>query len=220
MKTIIYLLGPTLMIFIGLVLLESVPYTFFLFYCWLFFIPFVTYWKNNKVKTIIQSLLNGFTLKSFYIGAASGVLSLITIFISISLAQNRLFEVTELKELLIKWQFSGSSGWIWGLILVLLFINPFLEELYWREFMHMRLQALYSGTKTIFITSLFYSLYHLIPLIYMFEILYSVIGTLSVFIAGLLWGYFRLNFKSIIAPVISHALSDLGIVLIYLYYFM
>ena len=218
MKTIIFLLGPSLMIFIGLALLESVPYTFLLFYGWLFLIPFVTYWKNNEVKTIIQNLWNGLTLKSFYIGAASGVLSLITIFISVSLAQNRLFEVSLLKELLIKWQFSGPN--VWGFILVLLIVNPFLEELYWREFMHVRLQSLYSGTKTIFISSLFYSLYHLIPLIFMFEILYSIIGTISVFVAGLLWGYCRLTFKSIIAPVISHALSDLGIVLIYLYYFM
>ena len=71
----------------------------------------------------------------------------------------------------------------------------------------------FSGVKTIFITSFFYSIYHLIPLLFMFELPYSLIGTIAVFSAGLLWGYFRLTFNSLVAPIISHALSDLGIIL-------
>lgn len=218
MKTIIYLIGPSVLIYIGLALLESVPYTFLLFYSWLFFIPLVTYLRKNEIKTIIQCLRNGITFKSIYLGVASGVLSLIVIFISVSFAQHHIFEIDQLKDLLIKWQFSGTS--VGGLIFVLLIINPFLEEMYWREFMHVKLLSQYSGVKTILITSFFYSLYHLIPLGFMFEIPYSLIGTIAVFSAGLLWGYFRLIFKSLVAPIISHAFSDLGIILIYLYYFM
>lgn len=218
MKTLIYLIGPTFMIYIGLALLKSVPYTFLLFYSWLLFIPLITYLQNNEIKTIIQCLRNGLLFKSIYLGVTSGVLSLLVIFISVSFAQSHIFEIDQLKDLLMKWQFSGSS--VWGLIIVLLFINPFLEELYWREFMHVKLVSHYSGVKTILITSFFYSLYHLIPLLFMFELPYSLIGTLAVFSAGLLWGYFRLTFNSLVAPIISHAFSDLGIILIYLYYFM
>jgi len=206
------------MIYIGLAILKSVPYTFVLFYSWLLLIPLLTYLLNNEIKTIIQCLNNGLKFKSIYLGVTSGILSLLVIFISVSFAQNHLFEIDQLKELLSQWQFSGSS--VWGLIFVLLFINPFLEELYWREFMHVKLVTHYSGVKTIFITSFFYSLYHLIPLVFMFELPYSLIGTIAVFSAGLLWGYFRLRFNSLVAPIISHAFSDLGIVLIYLYYFM
>lgn len=218
MKAIIYLIGPSFMIYIGLAILQSVPYTFVLFYSWLFFIPLVTYMRNNEINTIIQCLTNGLKFKSIYLGVSSGILSLLVIFISVSFAQNHLFEIDQLKELLMEWQFSGSS--VWGLIFVLLFINPFLEELYWREFMHVKLVTHYGGVKTILITSFFYSLYHLIPLVFMFELPYSLIGTIAVFSAGLLWGYFRLLFNSLVAPIISHALSDLGIILIYLYYFM
>ena len=218
MKTIIYLIGPSFMIYIGLAILKSVPYTFVLFYSWLFFIPLVTYLLHNEIKTIVQCIKNGLIFKSIYLGVTSGILSLIVIFISVSFAQIHIFEIEQLKELLIKWQFSGSS--VWGLIFVLLFINPFLEELYWREFIHRMLLTHFSGVKTIFITSFFYSLYHLIPLVFMFELPYSLIGTLAVFSAGLLWGYFRLTFNSLVAPIISHAFSDLGIILIYLYYFM
>ena len=130
MKTIIYLIGPSFMIYIGLAILKSVPYTFVLFYSWLFFIPLVTYLLNNEIKTLVQCLKGGLIFKSIYLGVTSGILSLIVIFISVSFAQIHIFEIEQLKELLIKWQFSGSS--VWGLIFVLLFINPFLEELYWR----------------------------------------------------------------------------------------
>ena len=50
MKNVIYLFGPTVMIFIGLSYLESIPMTFLLFYCWLFFIPLFTYIKHSSIK--------------------------------------------------------------------------------------------------------------------------------------------------------------------------
>ena len=219
MKNVFFLLGPTLMIFIGLTQFESVPITFILFYSWLFIIPLVTTFKSTELKkTFKLAFKNGFSSKAVIYGIVSGIFSLSAIFALVSLLQNYLFNMGQLKVLLVSWNFSGAN--VWGLILILLVINPFLEELYWREFMHVRLQPVLGDRKTIFVTSFFYSLYHLLSLIPMFEMPFSLIAAIPVFLAGLLWGYFRIIFKTMVAPVISHVLADLGIVFVYLYYFI
>lgn len=218
MKNVFFLLGPTLMIFIGLTQFESVPITFVLFYSWLLIFPLVTTFKSIELKkTFRLTFKNGFSSKAVIYGIVSGVFGLSTIFASVSLLQNYLFNVSQLKELLVSWHFSGSN--VWGLILILLVINPFLEELYWREFMHVRLLPVFGDRKTIFVTSFFYSLYHLLSLIPMFEMPFSLIAAVPVFLAGLLWGYFRIKFKTMVASLISHVLADLGIVFVYLHYF-
>lgn len=217
MKNVFFLLGPTLMIFIGLTQFESVPITFVWFYTWLLIIPLVAIFKSTDLKkTLILSFINGFSSKVVFYGIISGVISLFAIFTLVSLLQNYLFDIGQLKELLVSWNFSGTN--VWGLILILLVINPLLEELYWREFMHVRLLPVLGDRKTIFVTSFFYSLYHLLSLIPMFEMPFSLIAAVPVFLAGLLWGYFRIKFKTMVASVISHVLADLGIVFVYLHY--
>jgi len=219
MKNLLYALGPTFMIFIGLTYFESVPITFMLFYSWLFVIPFSTYLRNTQKRmAFIQSVKIGFTMKSVIFGLVSGIICLITIFSYVYFSQDYLFQIDQLNELLVKWHFSGSNTWI--LIFVLIVINPILEEWYWREFMHERLLISLSGAKTVFVTSFFYYLYHLFPLFIMFTMPFSLIATMPIFLVGLLWGYFRIKFRSMVAPIISHTLADIGIIMVYLYYFV
>jgi len=219
MKNALYLFGPTLMIFIGLSYYESIPITFALFYGWLFFIPFISYLKKSILKeTLIQSFSKGLSRQTVWAGIVSGVICLVAIFSAITLLQGRLFKVERLSVVLIEWGFTGTQ--MWGFILVLIFINPFLEEWYWRDFMHVRLFPTLGATKTVIVTSFFYSLYHLLSLIPLFAMPFSLIAAVPVFIAGLLWGYFRVTFSSTTSSIISHLLADLGIVFVYLYYFM
>ncbi len=219
MKNVIYLFGPTIMIFIGLSYFESIPITFVLFYSWLFFIPFITYARHSDLKEkLIHSIQNGFTLKPLLFGIISGVICLFSIYGSVALLQGHLFNVDRLSELLLQWGFSGKN--VWGFIFVLIFINPLLEEWYWREFMYKRYLDKLGVTKSVMLTSFFYALYHMLSLIPLFEMPFSLIATIPVLIAGLLWGYFRVKFSSIIASVISHALADIGIIFVYLHYFM
>lgn len=219
MKNIIYLFGPTIMILIGLSYLESIPITFLLFYGWLFFIPFITYSRQiNLNETFVQSIKKEFKLEPILIGLISGIICIISVFYSVEFLQDRLFDIGPLSERLNQWGFSGTK--VWGFIFVLIFINPFLEEWYWREFMYKKYLSTLGITMSVVITSFFYTLYHLLILTPIFEMPYSLIATLPVFLAGLLWGYFRYTYSSIIAPVISHALADIGIILVYLHFFM
>ncbi|MFC4410610.1 CPBP family intramembrane glutamic endopeptidase [Chungangia koreensis] len=199
---ILFLIGPTIMIYIGLIALENVVVTFALFYGWLLLLPIIF---KTKVNLKIDS-------RSLLAGIVTGLLSLGAIFGAVALLQDSVFDLNEVRELLATWDFTGVK--VIGLVFVLIFINPFLEELYWREFMYGRLAERGFG-KAIGITSFFYALYHLFTVYLIFSFPFNLIAVLPVFLSGLMWGYMRFNLKSIAAPVISHMLADLGIMMVY-----
>ncbi|WP_212391344.1 CPBP family intramembrane glutamic endopeptidase [Sporosarcina beigongshangi] len=214
-KLSLLLVGPTIMIYIGLIIFKSVLITFALFYGWLFFIPLFSSIRNKQHKF---NLKYQFSRQSIVVGLISGVISLLAIFGAVTVLKDTVFDLTALRQLLMDWNFTGDNV-IW-LVLVLIFINPFLEELYWRNFMYKHLENKVSIAKTVVITSFFYSLYHLVSLIFIFIFPFNFIAVIPVFIAGLLWGYFRYKLNSITAPILSHILADLGIMLVYLNYIL
>ncbi|AYC28425.1 CPBP family intramembrane glutamic endopeptidase [Paenisporosarcina cavernae] len=210
-KLILQLIGPTIMILIGLIVLKNVPITFGLFYGWLAVFSFYHHKKKPSPKW-------GSTQKSVLLGIISGLLCLISIYGSVYLLQESVFDLSELKELLVEWNFTGSMV-IW-LVLFLIFINPILEELYWRDYMFGKLVSKVGAGKSITITAFFYSLYHLLSVYFLFSFPFNFIAVVAVFIAGIMWGYFRFKTNSIVAPIFSHAIADLGIMLVYLHFVM
>lgn len=196
------LLGPSIMIYIGLIALENVLITFALFYSWLLGVPLL---YKTKVNLKIDS-------KSLIVGISTGLLSLGAIYGAVALLQDSVFDLNEVRELLATWDFTGAK--VIGLVLVLIFINPILEELYWREFMYRRLANLGVG-KAVGITSFFYALYHLFTVYLIFSFPFNLITVIPVFVAGMMWGFMRLKLNSNTAPVISHTLADLGIMMVY-----
>ena len=205
MNTFILLIGPTLMIFIGLQVFGSVEATFLLFYGWLLAVPLI-----DRSFPTERFKMNS---KTVVLGAGSGLLFLLFIYGGLHWLHVYLMDVDRLRVLLLEWGFSGR-GELW-LALVLLVANPILEEVYWRGYIYEKLRKNGSGKDTIFITAIFYTLYHLLSVIPIFEGVYGMIAALPVLIAGLFWGYIREKTASITAPIIGHALSDLGIVMVY-----
>jgi membrane protease YdiL (CAAX protease family) len=211
MKLIVLLLGPTIMILIGLTIFQNVPLTFLLFYSWLCLVPLISYKRNGK-SLFTRKIPN--STGSIVTGLLSGIIFSTLILGTVSLLIEYLFDIAQLQHLLEKWGFSGK-GLIW-LILVLIVINPVLEELYWREYMFTRLTSTVGTTMSILICAFAYSLYHFLSLVPMFNWPLNVISALPVFLAGIIWGSFRLRFQSIVAPIISHILADAGIMLVYI----
>jgi uncharacterized protein len=214
-KLTLLLVGPTIMICLGLIMFKSVPITFILFYSWLLIVPLLLYIGNKSLRL---DLKKHFNLQSFTVGLISGLICLGAIYGAVALLHNLVFDLGELKQVLVEWNFTGSI--LFWLIIFLIFINPVLEELYWREVMYMRLIERVGAVPTIMITSFFYSLYHLVPLFSIFVFPFNFIAVIPVFMAGLMWGYFRYKLKSISASIISHILADVGIMLVYLNYIL
>ena len=205
-KLLLLLIGPTIMIFFGLVTFNNVPITFLLFYGWLLFFSLYNLRKKQQ-----QNIINA---KSILVGCISGLICLAAIYGTIYFLENSVFNLTELRELLIEWNFTGAN--VFWLVLILIIINPILEEIYWREFMFGELESKLGATISISITAFFYSLYHSMSVYFIFSFPFNILAVLPVFLAGVMWGFFRYKLKSIIAPIISHVLADLGIMLVYI----
>ncbi|RLQ94342.1 CPBP family intramembrane glutamic endopeptidase [Falsibacillus albus] len=207
MKNFILLLGPAIMIFIGLQLFNSVRITFCLFYGWLLVIPMsikITICKEKKVSLS----------SSIILGTVSGLLCGAAFLITCSLFLTKLFDLESLKSQLIEWNFSGSHVFL--LVFILVFINPLLEEMYWRTFMLNMLKETIGPAKSILVTAFFYSLYHLLSLIPMFVWPFPIVAALPVFLAGVLWGIFKEKTGTNTASIISHIFADLAIMFVYL----
>lgn len=207
-KQIILLIAPTIMIFLGLAVLNNVLITFFLFYGWLLFVPLIIRFWDKKSRYRVMLPL---TKKNIVVGLISGLVCLFSIYSFVSYFP--VIDITHLKSLLEKWDFVGAKVILFVLVLVL--INPFLEEFYWREFIYSRLLDSVGNIMSIFIPSFFYSLYHLIIVIEIFTFPFNVLAILPVFLAGCMWGIFRFKLNSLTAPIISHSLADIGIMLGY-----
>lgn len=209
-KQVILLFAPTILIFIGLSLMQNILITFILFYGWLLFIPLLfTFWKKTNRPTLQLPL----TKTNLWIGVISGLICLVSIYGFVVIFQSSVLDIPQLQRLLEKWNFSGAKVIL--LVLVLALINPILEELYWREFMFGRLSLKLGNVIAVLITAIFYSLYHLIVVMDIFSFPFNVLSVISVFLAGLMWGIFRVKLNSIVASIISHSLADIGIMLVY-----
>ncbi|TLS36933.1 CPBP family intramembrane glutamic endopeptidase [Pseudalkalibacillus caeni] len=206
MKFLIYLIGPTAMIFTGLQIFSSIPLTFLVFYGWLIAVPLINkegrfYEKGNSVgRSLLIGLVSGFIFFLFIVGGLNWL-------------HGYFIDIDYLADLLDQWGFSGNGVIL--LVLVLLVINPILEEFYWREFMHVKLKSKFTAFHTVWITSFFYALYHFLSVIPMFERPLNIVAVLPVFIAGVFWGYIREKTGTIIGTIVSHALGDLGIMFVY-----
>jgi uncharacterized protein len=205
MENFVRLIGPSLMILIGLQLLESVVVTFVLFYSWLLAVPLIDKaFPKERVKVTKQAVILGF---------GSGLLFFLFVFGGLNWLHMYLLDINKLRVLLMEWGFSGP-GEI-GLIFVLLLANPILEEVYWRGYMYEKLRKNRKALYAILITASFYTLYHLLSIIPMFQGASSMAAILPVLIVGLFWGYIREKTGSIVASTISHVLGDLGIITVY-----
>lgn len=205
MKRFLLLLGPTIMIFIGLQMLESVIIAFILFYSWLLAVPLFA--------GGVPLLRFEATSKSVLLGVGSGLLFFLFIFGGLNWLHVYFLDIDQLRVLLWEWGFS-ARGEIW-LVLVLLVANPILEEVYWRGFIYEKLRKEGTAKYAILMTAAFYTIYHLLSVIPIFNGMFGLIAAVPVLIAGVFWGYVRETTGSITAAIIGHVLSDLGIIFVY-----
>ncbi|MFJ7970977.1 CPBP family intramembrane glutamic endopeptidase [Psychrobacillus sp. NPDC096389] len=210
LKQLLLLIMPTFFIYIGLSVFEDILITFILFYGWLLFIPLLfTFWKKANRPSLQLPL----TKTNLWVGIISGLICLVSIYGFVAIFQSSVLDIPQLQRLLEKWDFSGAKVIL--LVLVLALINPILEELYWREFMFGGLSTKLGNVIAVLITAIFYSMYHFIVVNEIFSFPFNVLSVISVFLAGLMWGIFRIKLNSIVASIISHSLADIGIMLVY-----
>lgn len=202
-KFLFLLFMPTIFVFFGLWLIQNVLVTFVCFYGWMFMILYA----NNKINFKVA-----LTKKSLYVGTLSGVLCAGVIIGSSLLFSGKIFHVKDMQAVLQIW---GFSGWkVAVLAVVLIFINPVLEEIYWRVYIQNKVKKHVSVLASSTVTSSFYTLYHVFIILPVFVFPFNMISVIGVFSAGMMWAYIRERY-GIKGAIISHALADAAIMIVY-----
>jgi len=121
--------------------------------------------------------------------------------------------------------FNGDKHFppLWGLQVAiafplwLIFLSPF-QEFFFRGWLQSRIQAITGKWVGLFLTSLAFTLWHFFPPLEGTPTtslpLSSIIGLISIFMAGLLFGYLYQRTQNIIAPWLAHAIGGIALVLI------
>lgn len=101
-----------------------------------------------------------------------------------------------------------ASGVYW------VFINSWLEEFVWRWFVYRKCEILVPRPLSIVLSAVFFTLHHIVGLSAYFDWRATTLGSLGVFLAGVVWSWCYLTYRSIWPGYISHLFADLAIFII------
>lgn len=95
------------------------------------------------------------------------------------------------------------------------FINSLFEEYIWRWFVYNKCEVLIPGKGAVLLSGLLFTLHHIINLVaYTENWLVVVLASLGVFLAGAVWSWCYLIYRSIWSSYFSHILADLAIAIV------
>lgn len=95
------------------------------------------------------------------------------------------------------------------------FINSLFEEYIWRWFVYSKCEVLIPGKGAVLLCGLLFTLHHIINLVaYTENWLVVVLASLGVFLAGAVWSWCYLIYRSIWSSYFSHVLADLAIAIV------
>jgi len=206
-------------VYIGLSVFHSVSLTFLMYHfsiCLVIPIVDLIAIKKLKVTQFFGRLAFDASKTSLVMGVVLGLIYFVIILLFFYIFNKSIVQVEQIRELMITWKVDQWN--IYLFLLVMIVANSILEEVYWRGYIFSKLEKHVNIIAVIFITSFFYSSYHLLTTINLFPWIYSVVFTLVIFAVGCLWGYLRHRYNTLIIPIISHLFADLAIMLIYLRY--
>jgi len=86
--------------------------------------------------------------------------------------------------------------------------NSLMEEYVWRWFVFRKFETLISGKAAVVATSLAFTLHHVVALAAQFNWVITLVGSLGVFVGGLVWSWLYLRYRSVWPCYLSHAIVD------------
>ncbi len=185
---------------------KSVTFTvcsYMVFGCLLPYLLFAT----QKPNISTQGLNTRWVLGGILFGMA-------TMFVGWSLLGELLFIPEQFEETLNKLGFKEGRHFIY-FALYFVFINPILEELFWRGLIYQRCSEVMPLKWAVLASSILFGSYHWLILQTSFTPIGAFLATLSVIIGGFIFTFFYQRTNSLLAPILVHGLGyDLPIIIL------
>jgi len=176
---------------------------------------YVNFWITMGIAGVTLILMSAFlgkdlkkhfsfTIKDLLIGMGSaailyGIFYLGDIFSKLlfDFAQDQVSRIYLMKE--------GENEWYLGLLLIFL-IGP-AEEIFWRGYVQRMLEPKYGGWAALIVTALVYALVHIWSFNFML--------IMSALVCGTFWGLLYKYNKNLVTLIISHALWDVSVFVLF-----
>ena len=175
---------------------------------WLLVFPLLWLWRESRKPQL--RLPTGSELVA---GILLGLLMLVIILAAYGLIGQNLIDVEEVRNKAQAVGISSLATFLTGSAYWVL-INSLIEEFVWRWFVYRQCEILVSSQVAIWLSALFFTLHHIIALSAYFGWLITVLGSIGVFLAGAIWSWCYLRYRSLWPSYISHIGADLAIFMV------
>ena len=176
---------------------------------WLLFVPII--WLLKIERKLIEIPKPKFF--DLITGVTVGILMFCLILSIYWLYLRSWIDVNLVREKLAKFSDLDRQAFIVSGVYFIL-INALIEEYFWRWFVYSRCEELKSGKAAVVISALFFTLHHTIGLATFTNWRVALIGSLAVFIAGIIWSEYYRRYRSIWSNYFSHAIADLALYIV------
>ena len=171
--------------------------------------------RNMSLKKTLTYLgfESGDNKKPLISGFITGSLFFISMIISFYIFKD-FFDQSSVEESLTRWGVDQNSKIL--IFTGMVIFNGAVEEVFWRGYVYAKLKVRLSKNTLIMIITVFYTSYHMATVFSFFGIsFFSIAIIISVFFAGLIWGWQRYTYGSVFAPLIGHSLATAGYMTLY-----
>jgi uncharacterized protein len=94
-------------------------------------------------------------------------------------------------------------------------VNSFIEEYVWRWFVFQRCEVIAGKQVAVWLSALFFTLHHIVLLLaYCNDLKLVAIGSIAVFLAGVIWARCFAIYRSLLPVYLSHLAADLALQII------
>ena len=178
---------------------------------WLLALPLIwTHWIEGQ--PILH--LKPFQPRDLALGLGSGLLALGAIAGAYALLGPHWIDTAEVRLRATQAGITGP-GIYWAGAAWWTLANALIEEYVWRNFVTRKCEALVPAIAAVSLAALFFTVHHIVALVgYLQDWRVVLLGSLGVFLAGVIWSFFYQQTRSIWPSYLSHLLADVGIALV------
>lgn len=174
-------------------------------------IAFPLFWV---IKTNTALRLPKFSWLEIKVGLGLGIIMFGVIVLAYLLIGQQVIDLAEIRDKAATVGITNRYVYLAGCV-YWSFINSLVEELTWRGFVVSQLKILVSPTIAVILAALFFTTHHSLALYgYTHNWLVVALGSLGVFLAGIVWAWCYSYYRSVTPGYISHILADLAIAIV------
>ncbi|MCA9291070.1 MAG: CPBP family intramembrane metalloprotease [Phycisphaerales bacterium] len=105
----------------------------------------------------------------------------------------------------------GTPATYFGLMVYIVLFNAVLEEYVWRWFVVHQCETLLARKAAIVASALLFTVHHVFALMAQMPVAVTVLGSIGVFLGGVIWSWCYVTYRSIWPGYVSHAIVDVTI---------